>query len=50
VRDLGLDVFIDPVASRSRDVVVAMILAGVIDPSSKLACARGFGPRSQHAR
>jgi hypothetical protein len=42
VRNLGLDVLIDPVASRARDVVVAMIVAGVIEPSSKLACARGL--------
>ncbi len=42
VRDLGLDALIDPAPSRSRDSVVAMIAAQVIEPSSKLACARGL--------
>jgi len=42
VRDLGLDALIDPAPSRSRDLVVAMIVAQVIEPSSKLACARGL--------
>ena len=39
---LGLDEMIDPVGSRMRDLVVAMICAQVIDPSSKLAIARGL--------
>ncbi|MGB8414058.1 MAG: IS1634 family transposase [Candidatus Binatus sp.] len=42
LRDLGLEELIDPVPSRQRDVVVAMIVASVIEPSSKLACARGL--------
>ena len=42
LRELGLDVLVDPRPSRARDVVVAMIVAQVIDPSSKLACARGL--------
>jgi transposase len=42
LRTLGLEELFDPVPSRSRDLVVAMILAQVIDPSSKLACARGL--------
>jgi hypothetical protein len=42
LRDLGLDVLIDPVPSRARDLVVAMVVAQVIEPSSKLACARGL--------
>jgi len=41
-RTLRLAELIDPVPSRMRDAVVAMIVAGVIDPSSKLACARGL--------
>ena len=41
-RRLGLEELIDPVASRSRDLVVAMICAQVIDPTSKLAIARGL--------
>jgi hypothetical protein len=42
LRELGLDKVIDALASRKRDLVVAMIVAQVIDPSSKLACARGL--------
>lgn len=40
--NLGVEELIDLVPSRSRDLVVAMIVAQVIDPSSKLACARGL--------
>ena len=39
---LGLQEVIDPLPSRSRDLVCAMVAAQVIDPSSKLACARGL--------
>jgi len=42
LRRLGLEELIDPVVSRPRDLVVAMIVAQVIAPSSKLACARGL--------
>jgi hypothetical protein len=42
LRSLGLDALIDPLASRVRDLVCAMVVAQVIDPSSKLACARGL--------
>jgi hypothetical protein len=41
-RRLGLDELIDPVPSRSRDLVVAMAVAQVIAPDSKLAIARGL--------
>ena len=41
-RQLGLDELIDPVPSRSRDLVVAMAAAQVIAPDSKLAIARGL--------
>lgn len=44
---LGLQELIDPLPSRSRDLVCAMVAAQVIDPASKLACARGL--RSQTA-
>ena len=40
--DLGLQELIDPVPSRSRDLVVAMVVAQVIEPSSKFALARGL--------
>jgi hypothetical protein len=42
IGNLGLDTLIDPVPSRQRDLVVAMIISQVIRPSSKLACARGL--------
>jgi hypothetical protein len=41
-RQLGLDELIDPVPSRHRDLVVAMAVAQVIAPDSKLAMARGL--------
>ncbi len=40
LRELGLEEMIDPLRSRKRDLVVAMIVSQVIAPSSKLACAR----------
>src|SRR6516225_9992835 len=41
-RQLGLDELIDPAPSRHRDLVVAMAVAQVIAPASKLAMARGL--------
>ena len=41
-RRLGLDELIDPVPSRHRDLVIAMAVAQVIAPDSKLAIARGL--------
>ena len=42
LRDLGLEELIDPVPSRHRDLVVAMAVAQVTAPDSKLAIARGL--------
>src|SRR6266536_3984425 len=42
IRELGLEELIDPVPSRQRDLVTAMIVAAVIDGSSKLDTARGL--------
>jgi hypothetical protein len=42
LRDLGLEELIDPVPSRQRDLVTAMVVAQVIEPDSKLAIARGL--------
>jgi hypothetical protein len=42
IRELGLEELIDPAGSRQRDLVTAMIVAAVIDGSSKLATARGL--------
>jgi transposase len=41
-RRLGIEELIDPAPSRRRDLVVAMLVAQVIDPGSKLAFARGL--------
>jgi DDE family transposase len=41
-RALGIEELIDPVPSRRRDLVTAMLVAQVIAPSSKLATARGL--------
>ena len=42
LRELGLEELIDPVPSRQRDLVVAMAVAQVTAPDSKLAIARGL--------
>src|SRR5829696_5146677 len=42
LRELGLEELIDPVGSRQRDLVTAMVVAQVIEPASKLAIARGL--------
>jgi len=42
LRSLHLEEVIDPAGSRRRDLVTAMIVAAVIDGSSKLATARGL--------
>jgi hypothetical protein len=42
IRGLGLEELIDPVPSRQRDLVTAMMVAQVIAPGSKLAIARGL--------
>jgi transposase len=41
-RRLGMEELIDATPSRTRDLVVAMLVAQVIDPGSKLAVARGL--------
>jgi transposase len=42
LRSLGLEQLISPTASRQRDLVCAMIVARILQPSSKLALARGL--------
>ena len=42
LRRLQLDSILDPVPSRQRDLVIAMIVARIIEPASKLATARGL--------
>ena len=41
-RRLGIEELIEPAPSRRRDLVLAMLIAQVIDPGSKLATARGL--------
>jgi transposase len=42
LRNLQLDSILDPAPGRQRDLVIAMIVARIIEPASKLATARGF--------
>jgi transposase len=42
LRNLQLDSILDPAPSRERDLVIAMIVARIIEPASKLATARGL--------
>ena len=42
LRQLGLEELIDPVPSRQRDLVTAMVVAQVTGPGSKLAITRGL--------
>lgn len=46
VRKLGLEQLIATERTRERDLVVAMIVARIIDPRSKLATARGLNPET----
>jgi len=42
LRNLELDSILDPAPGRHRDLVIAMIVARIIEPASKLATARGL--------
>jgi transposase len=42
LRNLHLDSILDPAPNRQRDLVIAMIVARIVEPASKLATARGF--------
>ena len=44
LRKLRLDHLLDPQAERQRDLVVAMIVARVLEPASKLATSRALHP------
>ena len=41
MRNIGLDTIIDPEKTRERDLAVAMIIARILEPGSKLATMRG---------
>jgi transposase len=45
-RKIGLDTIIGPDGNRCRDLVLAMIVARIIDPGSKLAVARALSPET----
>ena len=42
IKKLGIEQLIEPKKSRSRDLVLAMIVSRIIKPASKLATARGI--------
>lgn len=46
LRRLGLEELIDPESSRRRALAVALVVARVAEPSSKLATARGLAPET----
>ena len=48
LRSLQLDSILDPVPGRQRDLVIAMIVARIIEPASKLATARGLHTDTLH--
>jgi transposase len=49
LRKLQLDSMLDPVSSRQRELVIAMIVARIIEPASKLATARGLHADTLHS-
>src|SRR5713101_25345 len=49
LRNLHLDSILDPQPSRPRDLVLAMIVARILDPASKLATARGLHSDTLHS-
>jgi transposase len=49
LRNLQLDSILDPVPSRHRDLAIAMIVARILDPASKLATARGLHSDTLHS-
>ena len=49
LRKLDLDAILDSKPSRPRDLAVAMIVARIIDPASKLATARGLHSDTLHS-
>lgn len=49
LRNLHLDSIVDPLSSRQRDLVLAMIVARILDPASKLATARGLHAATLHS-
>jgi transposase len=48
LRNLQLDSILDSAPSRERDLVIAMIVARILEPASKLATARGLHGDTLH--
>jgi hypothetical protein len=48
LRNLQLDSILNPLSSRQRDLVMAMIVARILEPASKLATARGLHADTLH--
>jgi len=48
LRSLRLDSILDPTPSRQRELIIAMIVARIIEPASKLATARGLHADTLH--
>src|ERR1700724_2729204 len=48
-RKIGLDRILGPDGNRCRDLVLALLLARIVDPASKLATARGLSPATAAA-
>jgi transposase len=48
LRHLQLDSILDPAPGRQRDLVIAMIVARILAPASKLATARGLHSETLH--
>jgi transposase len=48
LRNLQLDTILDPAPGRQRDLVIAMIVARILEPASKLATARGLHRDTLH--
>lgn len=46
MRGIGLEALIDPEKTRQRDLAVAMLIARILDPGSKLATVRGLSPET----
>lgn len=49
LRNLQLDSIVEPLPSRDRDLVLAMIVARILDPASKLATARDLHSDTLHS-
>jgi hypothetical protein len=43
-RQIGLDCLLGPAGNRCRDLVLALVVNRIVDPSSKLAAARALSP------